>query len=107
MSKSPETSLQSFVKSNSRAAADSVHQGIDHTAEVLHKTTENAATSATRLADSAVRGADALRITEKKARATLLSYSSEHPFRALALCLGAGYLLAKITGWKTRANESA
>lgn len=101
MSNSQDTSLQSFVKSNSRVAADNVHHGIDQTADVLHKTTENAAESASKLAESAARSADVLRATEKKARATLLNYSSQHPFRVLALCLGAGYVLAKLTSWKS------
>lgn len=92
-----ETSLQSTVKANSRAAVESVHRGIDNIAETLHHTADNAAASATRLADRADRSAEALSATQRQARASLLSYSRRHPWRALAVGLGAGFVLAKLT----------
>jgi ElaB/YqjD/DUF883 family membrane-anchored ribosome-binding protein len=92
------TSLQSTVKSNSRAVADTVHRGIDRAAQALHETADNAAISAVRLAQNADRGADALRATEKQARKTLLTYSRHHPWRVLAIGLGVGFVMAKLTG---------
>lgn len=101
-----ESSLHNTVKTNSRAAVESVHRGIDHVAETLHNTAENAAASATRLADRADRGAEALSVTQRQARATVLNYSRRHPWRALAVGLGAGFVLAKLTSRRMHQTPS-
>ena len=89
---SPNTSAR-----NAQATADNIHRGIDRATEALHSTAENAVASAGRLAESADRGLNQLRATQEQAREGVLSYSQEHPLRALAIGFGVGFVLAKLT----------
>ncbi|HEY3698597.1 MAG TPA: hypothetical protein VGK97_04640 [Spongiibacteraceae bacterium] len=93
-----ETNIGESVKPRTQAAAGTVHQGIDKAAQVLHDSTDTAIASVDRLAESADRGRAKLRGTEEQARQTVVDYSQQHPFRALALGFGIGFLLAKLTG---------
>lgn len=92
---------ETSVSQRTRSAADSVHRGIDRTAETLHDTTENAADSVVKAAEGANRGVDALKQKHEQARATTLDYTTRHPLRALAIGLGVGFVTAKLLGGRS------
>lgn len=89
---------ETSIGQRTRSTTDSVHQGIDRAAEALHDTAENAAASATKLADSADRGVENLRAKQEQARAKTLDYATQHPLRSIAIGVGVGFVLAKLFG---------
>ena len=92
------TPNENSLSQRAKATTETVHQGINRAAEVLHGTTDNAAASAVKLAESADRGVDRLREKQEQARIKTLSYTRQHPLRALAISVGVGFLFAKILG---------
>lgn len=89
---------ENSLSQRARATTDTVHQGIDRAAEALHETTNSAAASAVKLAESADRGVDRLREKQEQARTKALDFTRQHPLRSLAISAGIGFLLAKILG---------
>lgn len=89
------------VTQRARSATDYIHSGIDRASEAAHATTETAAASAARLAERAERSADKLYQQQEKVRAKTVSYTNQHPVRAILVSLGVGFVLAKLFSSKS------